>query len=178
MSSRSGDVIEVRWLFDQIAAAIEERGSEAEDTVMSGAMRYQFLKVRIGSDVIFDVDEASSIQGNSGPYLQYAHARACSVVAKATERPGELKDLTEDEHELVLKISEYQEVLQRAVGELRPHHLCNYLYELTQVFNRFYEKNRIIGDSRQSQRLAILTNYRAVLGQGLDILGIPAPEKM
>lgn len=178
MSSRSGDVVEVSWLFEQIAGAITERNSDPEDGVMTGAMRYQFLKVRIGSDVVFDVNEASSIQGNSGPYLQYAHARACSVAAKANAGPGELRGLTADEHALLLKISEYQEILSRAVSELRPHHLCNYLYELTQQFNRFYEKNRIVGDARESVRLAILEHYRRVLKEGLSILGIPTPEKM
>lgn len=178
MSSRSGDVVEVSWLFEQIAEAIKKRNSQPEDDVMTGAVRYQFLKVRIGSDVIFDINEASSIQGNSGPYLQYAHARACSVAAKANASPGKLVDLTVDEHALLLKISEYQEILSRAISELRPHHLCNYLYELTQEFNRFYEKNRIVGDARESVRLAILEYYRTVLKEGLSILGIPAPEKM
>lgn len=178
MSSRSGDVIEVGWLFQQIANAIEERGSEAAEDVQTGAMRYQFLKVRIGSDVIFDVNEASSVQGNSGPYLQYAHARACSVSKKATAVPDKLDTLTSDEHGLLLKISEFNEVLERSVVELRPHHLCTYLYELTQEFNRFYEQNRIIGDEREAQRLTILGYYQSVLSRGLAILGIPAPEKM
>lgn len=178
MSSRSGDVVEVGWLFEQIAEAIKERGSQPDEDVMAGAMRYQFLKVRIGSDVIFDVNEASSVQGNSGPYLQYAHARACSVSKKATTDPDKLDTLTSDEHGLLLKISEFGEVLERSVTELRPHHLCTYLYELTQEFNRFYERNRIIGDDREAQRLTILGYYQSVLSRGLTILGIPAPEKM
>lgn len=82
MSSRDGDVLEIAWLFDQVADAIRARGGEATDEIVAGALRYAFLKVRIGSDVIFDVNESVSIQGNSGPYLQYAHARAFQSLKK------------------------------------------------------------------------------------------------
>ncbi len=178
MSSRNGEVVEVEWLFDQIAHSIIERGSEPDANVMTGAMRYQFLKVRIGSDVIFDINEAASLHGNSGPYLQYAHARACSVLAKATQDPAKLSELKKEEHGLLLKISEFNEVLERAVQELMPHYICNYLYELTQSFNRFYEHNRVIGNEREAVRVALLSTYKDTLHRGLEILGIPAPEKM
>jgi arginyl-tRNA synthetase len=178
MSSRSGDVIEVSWLFDQIEAAIKERGSSSTSAIMTSAMRYQFLKVRIGSDVIFDVNEAASIQGNSGPYLQYAHARACSVLAKASNSSVTIENLTKEEHQLLLKTSEFNEVFERSVTELMPHHICTYLYELTQEFNRFYEKNRVIGDEREAIRLALLKVYVANLRQGLILLGVPAIESM
>jgi arginyl-tRNA synthetase len=67
MSSRSGDVLEIDWLFDQIAAAIEARGGTPTDELIAGALRYQFLRVRVGGDVVFNVNEAVSLQGNSGP---------------------------------------------------------------------------------------------------------------
>lgn len=178
MSSRSGEVIEVDWLFEQIASAIKERGSEANEAIMTSAMRYQFLKVRIGSDVIFDVNEASSIQGNSGPYLQYAYARACSVLAKSSDSNVTFENLTKEEHQLLLKTSEFNEVFERSVTELMPHHICAYLYQLTQEFNRFYEKNRVIGDGREAIRLALIKLYIANLRRGLLLLGIPAIESM
>ena len=69
MSSRSGDVVEIAWLFDEFKKAIEARGGEGSDEIIAGALRYQFLKVKIGSDVVFDINEAVSLSGNTGSYL-------------------------------------------------------------------------------------------------------------
>lgn len=181
MSSRSGDVLEVAWLFEQITSAIENRGGSVDEAIVMGALRYQFLKVRIGSDVVFDIEEAVSIQGNSGPYLQYAHARACSILSKA--KPINSKQLTAQgfepgERSLARKIGEYSEVLDRAILDLMPHHICTYLYELAQVFNSFYEHNRVIGDERQNLRLGLVQDYATTLKNGLALLNIPAPERM
>lgn len=178
MSSRDGDVIEIAWLFDQVGEAIKARGGEVTDEVVAGALRYAFLKVRVGSDVVFDINESISIQGNSGPYLQYAHARASSIIAKSTTTPAELTELDEPERTLLRKLSEYTEVVDRASEELLPHHICTYLYELAQTFNRFYESSRIIGDEREAVRLQLVTLYRSTLARGLALLGIAAPEKL
>jgi arginyl-tRNA synthetase len=178
MSSRTGEVIEIAWLFDQAAEAIKARGGEVSDQMIAGALRYQFLKVRVGGDVIFDVDEAVSLDGNSGPYLQYAHARARSILAKkaaTTELPD---NLDKDERSLVLKLSQFNEVIELAISELMPHHVCNYLYELAQAFNRFYEHNRVIDNNREATRLWLVANYADTLKEGLSILGIHAPDKM
>ena len=179
MSSRSGDVLEVGWLFDQISQAITDSGNELNDAVITGAIRYQFLKVRVGSDVVFDVNEAASIQGNSGPYIQYAYARAYSILSKANnDSKAKLDNLEPAEHKLLLKISEYNSVITRAINELLPHHIANYLYDLTQSFNSFYEKNRILGHERESARLTIIQHYIDTLYKGLVLLGIPVLKKM
>lgn len=180
MSSRDGDVLEVAWLFDQVEEAVRARGAEPTYDTVLGSLRYQFLKVRIGGDVTFDVGEAVSITGNSGPYLQYAHARACSILAKASDAPTDLSDtdLSPGERTLVRKMSEYPEVVAQAVSELMPHHICTYLYELAQEFNRFYENNRVIGDPRESDRLVLVNAYKGILANGLGLLGITAPESM
>jgi len=180
MSSRTGDVIEIAWLFDRIAEAIAERGGEPTDDIVAGALRYQFLKVRIGSDVVFDINEAVSLHGNSGSYLQYAHARAKSILEKATARPTELMttELDPAERSLVRKLTEYTEVVQTAQRDLLPHGICTYLYELCQEFNRFYEKSRVIGSDQEAKRVALVTQYAETLQRGLAILGIHAPDKM
>lgn len=180
MSSRTGDVIEIAWLFDRIAEAITERGGEATDTIVAGALRYQFLKVRIGSDVVFDINEAVSLHGNSGSYLQYAHARAKSILEKSTAQPIELAtaELDPAERSLVRKLTEYVEVVQTAQRDLLPHGICTYLYELCQEFNRFYEKSRVIGSDQEAKRVALIAQYADTLQRGLAILGIHAPAKM
>lgn len=178
MSSRTGDVVEIAWLFDQVAHAIRVRGGDPTDNVIAGALRYQFLKVRIGSDVVFDVEDAVSLQGNSGPYLQYAYARAKSVLEKSTMQPAELTGLTADERSLLRKITEYSEIVERAVTELMPHHICTYLYELAQKFNQFYEHNRVVGDEREAVRTKLVQTYADTLKHGLELLGINAPEHM
>lgn len=180
MSSRTGDVVEIAWLFEQVAKAVEERGGAPTDEIVAGALRYQFLKVRIGSDVVFDINEAVSLHGNSGSYLQYAHARAKSILQKAEKTPASLEGIVLDpaERSLVRKLTEYSDVLVVAKRELLPHGICTYLYELCQEFNRFYEKSRVIGSDEEAKRLALVAQYADTLKNGLIILGIDAPEKM
>lgn len=181
MSSRTGEILNIEWLFDQLRSAMKERdGSGHDQETVVGALRYAMLKVRIGSDVIFDVDASLSLQGKSGPYLQYAHARACSIKAKSTKAANEPAETTLDESEraLAVKLSEYTEVTARAVEDLMPHHVCTYLYELAQAFNRFYESSRIIDDPRESTRLLLVDRYQQTLAHGLGLLGITAPEHL
>jgi arginyl-tRNA synthetase len=178
MSSRTGDVLDINWLFEQLATAVIARGGEATDQMIASALRYQFLKVRIGSDVVFDVNESVSIHGNSGPYLQYAHARARSILEKSEKTTEQPTSLAAEERSLVRKIDEFKDVIERATEELMPHHICTYLYELAQSFNRFYEHNRVIGSDREPQRLWLVKTYADTLQSGLQILGIHAPENM
>jgi arginyl-tRNA synthetase len=180
MSSRTGDVVEIHWLFDQIDSGLQARGGAVNEDIVRGAIRYEFLKVKIGGDVVFDVQESISIHGNSGPYLQYAHARARSILAK-TMAPEALLDgeeLTADERSLVRKLSHYGQTQEKAIEELAPHIICTYLYELAQSFNRFYEHNRVVGDDREKTRAYLVQQYANTLKDGLELLGITAVEKM
>ncbi len=178
MSSRDGDVIEIAWLFDEFAKAIKERGGEPTDAIIAGALRYQFLKVKIGSDVVFDVDEAVSLTGNTGSYLQYAHARARSILEKGAAEGSVPCELEAAERLLLRKITEYQDVVIKASADLMPHYVTTYLYELAQEFNSFYEHNRVIDDVRQAERLWLVEQYAHTLRDGLAVLGIVAPDKM
>ena len=79
---------------------------------------------------------------------------------------------------MAIKITEYSEVFDKATSELAPHLIATYLYELAQVFNRFYESNKVVGDPRQSARLKLVNLYSLRLKYGLELLGITAPEQM
>jgi arginyl-tRNA synthetase len=178
MSSRKGNFLRAVDVIDLVAKAGKEATGRDDEQAVLGAIKYAFLKQRMGPDVIYDPEESVSIEGNSGPYLQYAHARARSVLAKAEGAERKLEDLDENERSLARKIGEYPEVLEKATQELMPHHVCTYLYELAQEFNRFYEHAKVVGDPRQMQRLKLVELYADVLKDGLGLLGIAAPEKM
>jgi len=181
MSSRKGNFLRAIDVLDYAHKANAELNGAGSDGVVSlGAVKYAFLKQRMGGDIIYDPDESVSIHGNSGPYLQYAHARACSIKAKSTAKAIEISDATFDENEraLAVKLSEYPEVTTRAVEDLMPHHICTYLYELAQAFNRFYESSRIIDDPRETTRLLLVERYQQTLAHGLGLLGITAPEHL
>lgn len=178
MSSRDGDVVEIAWLFDEFAKAIETRGGVADEQIVAGALRYQFLKAKIGSDVIFDINEAVSLTGNTGSYLQYAHARARRILEKASAEFAYPTDVRSEDRALVRKLGEYHEVVTRASTLLEPHHICTYLFELAQEFNRYYEKNQVVGDALEAHRVGLVAVYADILKAGLSTLGIYAPEKM
>lgn len=179
MSSRKGNILRADDVLDAAAEANRQATGRDDSQAVLGAVKYAFLKQRIGPDIIYDPEESVSLEGNSGPYLQYAHARARSILNKGSAEPAEnITDLEAGERSLARKISEYPEAVQKAVDELMPHHVCTYLYELAQTFNRFYEHNRVIGDGREAVRSRLVSLYADVLKDGLQILGIAAPERM
>jgi arginyl-tRNA synthetase len=178
MSSRKGNILRAVDVLNVAASANQElTGQDNEQTVLA-AVKYAFLKQRMGEDIIYDPAESVSLEGNSGPYLQYAHARARSIMRKSAQQPMSLSDIEIAERSLLRKISEYPEVLERATLAMVPHHICTYLYELAQAFNRFYEHNRVVGDPRETIRLQLVTLYANTLKAGLEVLGITAPEQM
>lgn len=179
MASRKGNFLSAVDVLDAAALANKELNGATDERVSQGAVKYAFLRQRMGNDIIYDPQESVSIQGNSGPYLQYAHARACSIIGKSDTAPslsGETLD--ESERSLARVLSEYPDVLSDATRDLSPHVVCTYLFELAQTFNRFYEKSRIIDDGREALRLALAIRYRDTLAHGLGLLGIDAPEKL
>ena len=178
MSSRKGNVVTALEILAAARSAGAETGTNPSEETILAAVKYAFTKNRIGGDIEYDPKESVALEGNSGPYLQYAHARARSILAKSTTAVAKVEDLEPAERSLVRKISEYVEVVERATDELLPHYICTYLYELAQVFNSFYEHNRVIGDPREAVRLALVQQYADTLKAGLELLGITAPDRM
>jgi arginyl-tRNA synthetase len=180
MSSRKGNILKAVDIIDMAEASSQKINPSTTPEIVLGAIKYSFLKSTLGGDIVFDANESVSIEGNSGPYLQYALVRGRSILKKAggSEKPRHIEELNPAERSLARKITIYPEVFETALAELSPHHICTYLYELSQTFNRFYESNRVIGDERSALRLNLVSSYVAVLESGLDILGISVPEKM
>lgn len=160
---------------------------EVDPKILFGAIRYAFLKYKVGGDIIFDVEESVSMTGNSGPYLQYAAVRAQKVLGKifesqanklSKESTQESWVLSEFEKSLVKKIIQYKSVLSEVVKELSPSKICTYLYEIAQEFSRFYENIQVVGSAFEVERGEIVLAYLKVLTHGLGLLGIEVPEKM
>jgi arginyl-tRNA synthetase len=181
MSSRLGNFVkatDVLELTEQVLA--EEQGNSQPELVL-GAIKYAFLKNRLGPDSVYDPATSVSLSGNSGPYLQYAGARAKSIlrkVGKAGEISSDEWQLDQFERALTVKLYRFPEIIHQATAELAPHQICNYLYELAGVFNRFYENSPVVANPRQNLRLNLVKLYVRTLDKGLDILGIPKMEKM
>lgn len=179
MSSRKGNFLKAVDILESAEASSKKINPDSAQDVVLAAVKYSFLKSGLGGDIIFDVNESVSIEGNSGPYLQYALVRAKSILKKAgTSDIKNLEELQSAERSLARKVSIYPEIFSTATIQLSPHHICTYLYELAQTFNRFYESNRIVGDPREKIRLELVKSYSLVLESGLGILGIQTPEKM
>lgn len=179
MSSRLGNVTRALDVIDIVREKVAELVEDKEliETVSLGAIKYAFARYRLGGDIAFDIEETVSLQGNSGPYLQYAHARARRILEKtgAVTTPSVVRD---EDRTLVRKLGEYTEVLELAIRTLEPHHICNYLFELAQEFNRYYEKNQVAGNEHEAHRAGIVALYADTLAAGLAILGVDAPARM
>lgn len=177
MSSRLGNFLKASDILDATRKATD---SQDESAVLA-AVKYSFLKQSVGPDVIFNIDESVAIQGSSGPYLQYAHARARSILAKSKKQPIESFDdvtLEPEEKRLASQVAGFNRAIQKATEELAPHIVCLYLYETSQEFNKFYENNKVIDDGREELRLFLVSEYADVLKRGLNLLGIKAPDSV
>lgn len=175
MSTRSGDFVTLREVLDEVG---------------KDAARYNFLMRRSDSHLDFDLEVAKK-QSNENPvfYVQYAHARICSILRMAQERGMALPAyenmnpslLVEPEERTLIKMmARYPEMLEGAAKSLEVHRITFYLNELAGVFHSYYNKNKVVTDdaARTAARLVLVDAVRVVLGNALKILGVNAPEKM
>lgn len=191
MSSRKGNVITGESLLaDMRALALtkvaersipEEEKSAIADMVAVAAIKYSVLKQKTGKNIVFDPERSLSFEGDSGPYLQYAHTRAASVLARAAEEgtaPGRglpPAHTTELERLLV----RFDEVVLRAATEREPHYVTTYLTALASAWNSWYAAEKILdGTPAAPYKLAIAAAFQRTMSRGLWCLGIPIPERM
>ena len=150
-----------------------------------GAIKYYDLMHSVQSNVIFDWEKMMNLEGNSGPYLQYTVARTNSVLAKSTNKQiyKSTNKLQMNSEEMVVlrALVRFSEVIGSAAKNYSPNLLCNYLYDLAQKYNGFYNKHSILTNSDQQVtnfRLALTFGVGQVLKNGLKLLGIGSPERM
>jgi arginyl-tRNA synthetase len=147
-----------------------------------GAIKYAVLKQGSGKDIIFDPEKSLLLEGDSGPYVQYAHTRALSLMREA-EKAGIKSWSSDDQLPTVANVLErtllhFPDALARAARELEPHYVTTYVTELASVFNSWYASERIIGGTYPKYGLLLVQAVEATLAKGLFALGIPAPERM
>lgn len=199
LSSRKGrviyadDVLDVaveaaRKLVDENAslnALSEDEKQEVAESVGVGAVKYAMLKLDPKSEILFDVGNSVSLQGNSGPYLQYTAVRTASVLVKSQESPESLRieegvEAGEPENAVLRILFKYPEVVAESVEKYAPHNICTYLYQLAQSYNAFYTSCPILTAEPQLRSLRLLLTYAVlhVMRNGLGLLGIRAPNVM
>ena len=152
-----------------------------------GAIKYFDLMHAVGSNVVFDWDKMMNLEGNSGPYLQYTTARCNSVLAKSDnwKIDNSLKiencELKIEETSVLRSLIHFPEIIEEAAKNFAPNLLCNYLFDLSQKYNRLYNSCPILSNSDQlvtNFRLSLTFGVAQVLKNGLKILGIQTPQKM
>ncbi len=178
MSSREGNVITASELIQDILTKAKERNDDplVAHAVAIGAIKYMILRSAPGGDIIFDPEKSLSLDGDSGPYLQYALVRASSLIAQASEAGDQtLLEASSDLERLLIR---FPEVLSRSREEQAPHKLIQYLTLLASEWNSFYAQGKIIGSDGEAYKIAIAKAFVSTMKHGLKVLAIPTPERM
>ncbi len=197
--TREGGVVRLRDLIEMVRDAAASRLEEAEiaadypaderaaiaHSVGIAALKFADLINNRTSDYIFDLDRFTSFEGKTGPYLQYGAVRMKSILRNAAERELPVGTIqapaVEAERNLMLELVKLPEVIRRAADLRAPNHLAEYAFNLTGVFNRFYDTCHILSEpdgARRGSWLALVDTTRAALELSLDLLGITVPERM
>jgi arginyl-tRNA synthetase len=198
LKSRSGEPVRfvdvVEEAVERATASVKEKNPDLPDDeqidigrmVGIGALKYADLSTDRVKDYVFDWDRMLAFEGNTAPYLQYAHARIRSILRRAAdgETPPESTDieptLVPQERDLILQLLQFDAAVHDTLDKYSPHRLCTYLFDLAQSFTSFYEACPVLKADPQTRafRLRLCEQTSRVLAKGLDLLGIEAPERM
>lgn len=192
MSTRAGKFVSADDLiteirkraFDEVTARRPELGEETRKAIAASvglaAIRYDIVKVSPEKSTVFDWKEALDFERQSGPYIQYAHARACSILDKAGTFTDCYELETEQEIALAKEIAKFPQVIERVVAELRPHILATYARELADTFNTFYHFEPVLKSEGKirDRRLTLVKAVQNTLKESLETLGIDAIRSM
>jgi arginyl-tRNA synthetase len=193
MSSREGNVILYETLLEKMSEkALKETKKRHKEwgknkleytskIIAIGALKYGMLNISHNRNIVFDWQSALSLEGNTAPYLQYSYVRASSILRKQKLSKFDAKLLKEKEEiSLISKLSEFPLMVEKASLEYSPHIIANYLFELSQLFNLFYEKHQVLkaGKGLKEARLALVKSTAQVLNNGITLLRIEILKKM
>lgn len=190
MSSRTGEIVSVDELIKIVTEKVREvmKGNELEidqevaKKVALGAIKFAYLKFSPVSNMIFDLEKSVSLQGDSGPYLQYTYARTQSVLKKSNFYKEDLNlqglTLELEERMILTRLEYFSQIVLQVEKDLRPNLICEYLLDLAKDFNLFYQKCRIIESDKKEFRLKLTDSVGNTIKKGLELLGIEAPERM
>ena len=198
LKSRSGEVVKLDALLtesvERARDAVREKNPDwsadqqnaIAQQVGIGAIKYADLSTDRIKDYVFDWERMLSFDGNTSPYLQYAHARICSIFRKAGVDRTSVRNVTpivehEAERALVLRLLQFDTAVWDTLDKYSPHRLCTYLYDLASEFSAFYEHCPVLRastDEQRTSRLALCDFTACVMSQGLALLGIETPEQM
>ena len=202
MKSREGTVVDADDLIEGMIAQARETAdaagkfndrSEAEKDEVArivglGALKYFLLKVDARKNMLFNPEESIDFNGNTGPFIQYTHARIRSILRKAAEAGITLPDvlptttdLSLKEEELIQHVADFAAVVRQAGTEYQPAAVANYCYELVKDFNQFYHDYSILHEADEDKRtfrLVLAANVAKVIRTGMSLLGIEVPERM
>ena len=198
LKSRSGEVVKLDALLtesvERAAVAVKEKNAELPASQQAevarqigiGAVKYADLSTDRIKDYVFDWERMLAFEGNTSPYLQYAHARICSIFRKAGIDRAVVRTLTPAldhvaERALALRLLQFDTAVWDTLEKYSPHRLCTYLYDLASEFSAFYEHCPVLradSEAQKMSRLALCDFTARVMEQGLSLLGIESPEQM
>ncbi|MCI0597624.1 arginine--tRNA ligase [Candidatus Parcubacteria bacterium] len=178
MSSRTGNVITGESLITDV---IEEASKKNDDPLIAeqvalAAIKYMILRAAPGGDIIFDPEKSLSLDGDSGPYLQYAYVRAKKIVSYESEGAG--TEVPDEPYVIERILIRFPEVVLRAERERAPHYVTQYLTELASAWNSFYASEQVLGSPEEAYKQRVAKAFMNTMKNGLWLLGIPVPEKM
>ena len=196
--TREGGVMRLETLIQLITDAVydkvadrevsEEEAKEIARKVGVAALKYGDLSNQASKDYVFDIERFASFEGNTGPYILYTIVRIKSILAKYEEKIGKLPESTDlaapvsdSETALMLELSKFNDMMETAFEENAPHKMCQYIYELSNAFARFYHENKIIAEEdkeRQKSWISLIRLTKGVLETCVDLLGMEAPDRM
>lgn len=197
--TRDGGVLRLQSLREMISDEVykkimenrdysEEEARNIAGQVGLAALKYGDLSNQASKDYIFDVERFASFEGNTGPYILYTIVRIKSLIQKYVSQGGKMPEevqyeapVSESETQLYLTLGKFADAVESAYKELAPHKICQYIYELSEVFNHFYHETKILAEEDEKRRnsyLCLIRLVQKVLEQCIDLLGFEAPDKM
>ena len=196
--TRDGGVLRLETLLSDVEKQVEDKMADrdmeedvrhaAAQKIGLAAIKYGDLSNQASKDYVFDVDRFTSFEGNTGPYILYTIVRIKSLMnkvkAQGIEVKGEeaiLPSQSKSQTDVMLAVSKWAETIEAAFNEQAPHKICQFIYELSDAFNKFYHENKIVTNEDEKVRASYIALSRFVgnvLEQGINLLGLEAPDKM